>query len=119
MNARGGSKVQWIFALGVTAALVYTAIQIVPIYISSYALQDEVRNQARFAGVEKKSTEAVREDLYKKARELDLPIRREQIQVVPATEGVRITVRYQVPLDFKVYQTALSFDFQAETGKVY
>lgn len=118
MNARGGSKIQWILGLAVTAALVYAAIVIIPIYIGSYALGDEVRNQAKFAGVERKSPEAVREDLFKKARELGLPIQREQIQVVPATEGVRITVRYQVPVDFKVYQTALSFDFQAETGKV-
>lgn len=118
MSERGGSKIKWILALAITAALIYAAVTIIPIYIDSYALQDEIRSQAKFAGVERKSPETVQAEVYRKARDLGLPIKPEQIRVVPATEGVRITVQYQVPVDFKVYQTSLSFHFEAETGKV-
>lgn len=119
MNARGGSRLQLLLGLLVTAAIIIIAVRVVPIYVRSYEFKDAIRTEAKFAGVRSKSPEAIREDLYKKARDLELPVRREQISVVLAPKGVRIVTHYTVPVDLVVYQTTLAFDFSADTATTY
>lgn len=119
MNARGGSKVNLVIGLAITGALILFAVRIIPVYVRSYEFQDAVRSQAKFAGVEAKSPEAIREELLQKARQLNLPIRREQIQVSSRAAGVQITVRYSVPVDLIVRQVNLPFNYSADTSTAF
>jgi len=119
MNARGGSKVQLVLGLAVTAAIIICAVRLVPVYANSYELKDTIRNQARFADVERKTPEAVREEVYKKAQSLGLPLTREQIQVTPQRVGVEIRVRYQVPVDLIVYKPILKFEYHEDTAHAF
>lgn len=119
MKARGGTKVNLLIGLLVTAALIVGALRVVPVYIRSYEYKDYMRTQAKFAGVENKPPDAVRDALYRKANDLELPIRREQIRVGPGPGGVRITTQFTVPLDLVVYQTSLSFNFSEDTRSAY
>lgn len=119
MSARGGSRIQLLLALLITAAIVVVAVRVIPVYVRSYEFQDAIRSEAKFAGVQRKSAEAIREALYRKARELELPVSRQQIRVIPLRSGVRIFTSYAVPVDLVVYQTTLSFNFNADTATAY
>lgn len=119
MKARGGSKVQLILGLLITAAIIVCAVRLVPVYANSFEFKDAIRSQAKFADVERKTPEAIRETLFKKAQSLELPVTREQIQVAPARVGVEIRVRYQVPVDLIVYRPVLKFDYSEDTAHAF
>lgn len=119
MKQRGGSKVQLLLGLGVTAAIILGVVRVVPVYVNRYDFEDAVRSQAKFAGAENRSPEAVREALCKKAKELKLPLKCEAIVVVPQATGVDIRARYSVQVDLIVYKPVLTFDIQADTAHAY
>ncbi len=113
---RGGSKLQVLFALALTAALFVAGIRIIPVYISAFKLEDEVRSKCKFAPVERKSPEVVREELLKEAHDLDLPVSRDQIQIATSTgAGLRISVKYTVPVDLIFFNLNLPFDYTVDT----
>ncbi len=113
---RGGSKLQVLFALALTAALFVAGIRIIPVYISAFKLEDEMRNKCKFAPVERKPPEVVREELLKLAHELDLPVSREQIQIAPISgAGLKISVKYTVPVDLILFNINLPFDYTVDT----
>jgi len=113
---RGGSKLQVLFALALTAALFVAGIRIIPVYISAFKLEDEMRNKCKFAPVERKPPEVVREELLKLAHELDLPVSREQIQIAPISgAGLKISVKYTVSVDLILFNINLPFDYTVDT----
>lgn len=116
---RGGGAVKGLIALAIFASLILAGLRIIPVYIDAYAFRDAMRSQAKFAGVERKSPEQIREELYKKAQELELPITREQIQVSAQQHGVAIVARFSIPVDLIAYQTTLNFDYSADTRTAY
>lgn len=119
MPEYGGSKLQLLIAVLVLGAIGLTAFRIIPVYVRSYEFEDAIRTQAKFAGVNRSSPAEVKQALYRKATELNLPIDRKQIRVTSASQGVRIAVQYTVPVDLIVYTADIPFDFQADTLSVY
>ncbi len=115
-SERGGSKLQVLFALALTAALLVASVRIIPVYIAAFKLEDEVRQKCKFAPVERKSPELVREELLKTAQELDLPLHREGIQIAPTSgAGLKISIKYTVPVDLILFNINLPFDFSADS----
>jgi hypothetical protein len=120
MNARGGGRLNALLAVAITGAAIVAAVRIIPVYISGVEFEDAIRNEAKFASVNQRSPQQVQESLFRKAQQLDLPLRREAIQVYPSgIGGVRIMVRYTVPVDLIVYQHTMKFDIQADTKTAY
>lgn len=118
-KAGGGTKLQLLIALVITAAIILGAIRIIPVYVRSYEFEDFMRAQAKFAGVEQKPADLIRQELLQKAAELELPISREQIQVLPRRGGVHIAANYSIQVDLVLYQPYLDFDFTADTATAY
>ncbi len=113
---RGGSKLQVLFALALTAALLVAGIRIIPVYIANYKLEDEVRQKCKFAPVERKQPEVVRQELLKTAHELDLPLKPEGVQVAPTSgAGLKISIKYTVPVDLILFNINLPFDYSADS----
>ena len=115
---RGGSKLNTLITLVVLGAIVFACVKIVPPYFANYQLQDSMQTEARFAlsSYPKKSMDDIREDLFKRVQELDIPAKKESIRVsVDATNGnVDIGCDYTVPVDLKVYQFTLQFHPHAD-----
>ena len=105
---------KWIMALLVIVALFVAGTRIVPVYLRAYDFRDDMRTQARFAETDRKSPATIREELYVKARELDLPLRREQIQVTKVPGGVTIAARFTVRVDLTLFQHDLNFNFEVK-----
>ena len=106
----GAGRLKTVLVLAFLAALVYVALKLVPPFVDNYQLEDAMKQEARFAGVNRKDPEAIRNDVYKKIQELEIPARREDIRVESiAPFSVRISLDYTVPVDLRVYQLRLQF----------
>jgi hypothetical protein len=117
---RGGSKFSLILTLLIVGALGFTAVKIVPVYVEAYQFQDSIEAESRFAltGYPKKSVDDIRDDIYKKAQELDIPAKREDIHVSVTNGSVDIGTDYSVPIDLKVYQCTLQFHPHADNHTI-
>jgi hypothetical protein len=117
---RGGSKLSLLLTVVIVGALGFTAVKIVPVYVEAYQFQDSIEAESRFAltGYPKKSVDDIRDDVYKKAQELDIPAKREDIHVNVTNGSVEIGTDYSVPIDLKVYQYTLQFHPHADNHTI-
>lgn len=89
----------------------YLAWVLIPPYYNSYSFQDEVENQARQAVYSYQTTEQdVKENLAKKAKELDIPLTAEQIHVQKNGADIAIWADYTVSVQtpFKTFDLKFS-----------
>lgn len=118
-NQRGEGRLKSIIALSVIAGIIYFMIKVIPVYVNNYELEDTLKNEARFASVNRKSPEDVRNTVYAKIQELQIPARREDIKIVPiGNNNVRITVTYTAVVNFPGYQLKLNFAPTADNMSV-
>lgn len=119
---RGGSKLNLIITLLVLGAMVFAGVKIVPAYFANYQFQDAMQTEARFAlsAYPRKSMEDIRDDVFKKMQELDIPAKKEDIRVNmdASTGSVDIGLDYTVPVDLKVYQLILQFHPHADNHTI-
>ena len=106
---RGEGKAKAIIVTLVLAFLVYTAVKVVPPYVSEYELSDKMQETARFASVNRNSEEQIRDSIMKTIDELQIPATKEDIKVTAAGGRVTINVDYKVPIDLMVYKFELHF----------
>jgi len=111
---RGGSRFKAILWAFVLLALAFVAYKLVPIYTAKYQLQDKMTTTARFATVNRRSDEQIRDEVFKEVQNLDIPARREDIRIENNSSFVRISLEYTVPVDFLIFQTELHIDLTAE-----
>jgi hypothetical protein len=118
---RGGSRLNFVLTLLVLAAMVFTAVKIVPPYFANYQFQDAVQSEARFAlaGYPRKTEDDIRDDIWRKAQELSIPLKkREDIQILFQQGDVTISTDYSVPVDLMVYQLTLEFHPHADNHSI-
>lgn len=80
-----------------------------PVLINEYQFQDSLQDIARFASVNRKSNEQVRQAVLEEAQKEDLPVEAEDIKVEGSGGNIHINVEYSVTIDLKVYQWTLNF----------
>lgn len=118
MKSRSGERgfaLQTVIALVVVVGIVYLGVKIVPAFVNNYQFQDAVEAEAKLALINKHAEEDVRDVVFKKARSLDLPIKREQIKVELSGNGVKINCSYVVPVPLPGYTWNLHFDALADS----
>ena len=115
-SERGGARPKALAVFFVVLGIFYSAFKIVPHYVNNYELQDEMTREARFSGVERKSPQQVRDDILSQATQRGITASPDDIQVEPASNGYRISLRYTVPVDLLGYQLLLKFHPTADAG---
>jgi len=90
-------------------AFIYVSAIVLPVLINEYQFQDSLQNIARFASVNRKSSEQIRKDVMDEAQKEDLPVQAENIKVESNVGNIHINVDYSVTVDLKVYQLTLNF----------
>ena len=90
-------------------AVIYGAVLVIPVLINEYQFQDSLQEIARFASVNRKSNEQIRQSVLEEAQKEDLPVQAEDIKVEGNSGNVHINVDYSVTVDLKVYQWTLNF----------
>ncbi len=98
----GEGRLGTLFALTLLAVMIYLGVKVVPVMINTYAFKDFIEEEARFASV-RRDDEEIRTRVFKKARELDLPIEMKQIHTERSNARFDINVSYTVPIVTPVY----------------
>jgi hypothetical protein len=96
----------------------YAAYKIIPAYVAEYQLSDKMSEQARFAVVNRYSEDQVRDNIFKVAQDLDIPVKRDQIKVLASESIVRISTDYTIPVDLLVYHMDLHFTPSSENKSI-
>lgn len=116
---RGGSKLNLLFTLAVVGAMVFGAIKIVPAYFANYQFQDAIQTEARFAIANMKPADEIRDDVWRKAQDLSIPLeKKEDIVITVDRRNVSIATDYSVPVDLLIYQFELQFHPHADNHSI-
>jgi hypothetical protein len=114
----GGSKINSLLVLIILCAFAFAAVKIVPPEFANYQMQDSMETEARFAIANRKPVEEIRDDIWKKAQELGIPVKRDDIKVVTNQSTIEISINYTVPIDLQVYQFNLDFHPHADNRTI-
>ncbi len=98
-----------LFGIAFIVVAVYACWMLIPPYFNNYKLEDAIAEEARLATYSSRNENDIRESVYKKAIDYDVPVTREQINVVREGQSVSITIDYRVHLDFPGYPVDLNF----------
>ena len=117
---RGGSRINLLLTIIILGTMGFVGIKIVPVYVENYQFQDSIQAESRFAltGYPKKTPDDVRNDILKKAKELDLPVKPEDIRVSMTNGAVEISADYSYTFDLAVYQWTHDFHPHADNHSI-
>ena len=96
-------------AIAVLAALLGFGVLFAPIYAGNLKLQSYVAEITHRVDSQNQPDEALRHNVLNKARELDLPVRADNVQITHLPDGLRIDVRYFVRVTLPGYTVDLHF----------
>ena len=103
-----------LFGVLIIGICIYLGMELIPPYYSNYEFQDALSTEALLSTNSAKSEEAIRDTVFRKAQELEIPVTKENITVHrTGTQGVgavSIEVPYTVHLDLPVHPVDLHFD---------
>ena len=94
-------------AVAILGGLVFFAVLLAPVYFHNFQLQNFVASITKDA--RNQPDNVLRTLVVDKARQLDLPVPAENVQISHSSEGVRIDVRYFVRVSFPGYTVDLHF----------
>lgn len=109
----GRGYLSLIITLVILAALAYTGIQVVPVYVNNFQLNDYLTKLAQEVAVKRVGAGDAPAAVVTKAVALDLPVEAGDVQVVNGGNSIVLQVRYTVPIDLKVYTWSLHFSDSA------
>jgi hypothetical protein len=98
----------------VMVAAVYLIAMLAPPFFSNYQFEDAIRTEAQMDTYNTKTEDQIRDAIYKRAQDLDVPVSREQIKVqrtgVTGTGSISIEAPYIVHISLPGYPVDLNFD---------
>lgn len=103
-----------VFGIFVMVASVYLIAVLAPPFFSNYQFEDAIRTEAQMDTYNTKTEDQIRDAIFKKAQDLDVPVNREQIKVqrsgVTGSGSITIEVPYIVHISLPGYPFDLNFD---------
>jgi hypothetical protein len=96
-------------AVLVLVALLAFGAMFAPIYVANLKLQTYVEQLTRRVDTRKQPDETLRQNVLTKARQLDLPVKADNVLIIRSPEGLRIDVRYFVRVTVPGYTVDLHF----------
>jgi len=118
LSETGRITLKAILWLGFIAAVIFTGIKTIPVYVDNYQLQDYITNQTPFWLTQRATEEAIRNNVLARAQDLDLPLAAEEVTVNANANKVSVTVDLHVPVDLKVYTLQLHFTDSSENKSI-
>ena len=96
-------------AVAVLLALLGFGAMFAPIYAGNLRLQTYVAEITRRVDSKNQSDDVLVRNVLNKARDLDLPVKADNVQIIRSPEGLRIDVRYFVRVTIPGYTVDLHF----------
>jgi hypothetical protein len=116
---RGEGKLKTFISLAIVLLAIYSAVKIVPAYVSDYQLSDKMQEQARFAVVNRYTEDQIRANIFKVVQDLEIPAKPEAIKVAASNAIVKISLEYTVPVDLFFYHLDLHFAPSSENKALF
>ncbi len=88
----------WIVIGVVVGFVVY---KVAPVKMKTSQFYDAMQEQASFGSI--KGDQSIQYEIFLKAQELQIPIKKEDIKVSRTSSNVTVEVHYQIPIDFPGY----------------
>ena len=115
--------IKLIVVFGVLAVAVYVSAEVIPPYFANYEFQDTLDTEARMGTYSTKGDEPIRDAVFKRAQDLEIPVTREQIKVqrtgMGGTSTVVIETDYTVHVDLPGYPMDLHFHPESKNRGTY
>lgn len=99
----GSGRVGCFIWLALLAITVFVATKVVPVKMKTSEFYDAMQEQAQFGSI--KGDAAIQAELYRKAQELQIPLKKDEIVVRRDMGYVYVEVHYQLPVEFPIYGT--------------
>jgi hypothetical protein len=107
------SSLKLILGIGMIVAVIYGAWLVIPPYFANYQFEDAIKNEALHDTYTSKSEDDIRNSVFKEAKDLEIPLTREQIKVQRqgslGTGTIMIDVEYKVHVELPGYPLDLNF----------
>jgi hypothetical protein len=98
-----------LLGIGIFVALGIAAFKLVPVYMTEYQFEDAIKEEAKLAVYSNRTEDQIHDEMMKKARELELPIKPDQLVVKHVGDDLTISADYVVHVDIPLYPLDLSF----------
>ena len=112
-----------VFGILIIVGAVILIATLAPPYFSNYQFQDALKTESQMSTYTTKTEDVIRDEVFKKAQDMDIPITREQIKVVRngvvGTGTVDIEASYIVHVNLPGYPMDLHFDASARNKGVF
>jgi hypothetical protein len=116
-------SLKMVFGIFTIVAVVYLIAELAPPFFSNYQFEDAIKTEAQMGTYSTKGDDTIRDAVYKKAQELNVPVVREQIKITrvgSAYNGsVTIEAPYTVHLSLPGYPLDLNFDPSSTNRSVF
>jgi hypothetical protein len=107
-------SLKMVVGIFVMVASVYLIAVLAPPFLSNYQFEDAIRTEAQMDTYNTKTEDQIRDAIFKKAQDLDVPVTREQIKVqrsgVTGTGSISIEAPYTVHISLPGYPLDLNFE---------
>ena len=113
-----GLRGRQIMMLLIVVALMFAASQYFPAFFAAFEFNDFVRQEVKYAASSRKTSDALREEVFRKGTDLGIPLTKKDIQIVRRGPAFTLEVAYSWPIDLKVYQHELTFR-TSQTGEAF
>lgn len=115
--------IKLILVFGLLGGMVYVGAQVIPPYFANYEFQDSIETEARMGTYSVKGDDVIRDAVFRRAQELELPITKDQIKVqrtgTPGSGSVLIETEYSVHIDLPGYPMDLNFHPQSKNKTAF
>lgn len=106
--------IKLVVGIFVIVATVYLGAELIPPYFSNYEFEDAIKSEATISTYSTKPEDAIRDTIYKKAQELEIPVAKDQIKVqrqgLQGSGYLIIETNYTVHVDLPGYPMDLHFN---------
>jgi hypothetical protein len=109
---RGEGRVGFIIALVLVLAGIFVGVKVIPVRINAYQLDDTLREEARFASVNRTKDTEIKQRIMDHAKALNIPLAPENVTIKRSKKEVIVAAKFVQPIDLKV--TVYSFRFESE-----
>jgi hypothetical protein len=117
------ATVKLVLGIAVMVAVIVVGVAIIPPYFNNYQFEDTLNSEALAATYSNKSEDDIRGMVYKRAKDMEIPIKPEQIKIQRVgslgTGTLAIEANYTVHVDLPGYPLDLQFHAATKNKGIY
>ena len=108
----GEGQIGCVISLLILLAVGYVCFKMIPVKVKAAELRAEAHQEAKSAGL--RDNKKIRKNIMLKAKDLDLPLRDEDLIITRGGNVIRVNGKYTVVVEFPGYTHNWDFQFKAE-----